>query len=675
MAVDINAASGGRVSVRSIAATSTGRLWVAVGDETANKIEMWYSDDSGASWTENTAAEITWSGAAGQNFALYIDADDHAHLVYDTSAPAIEYRRNKSISTTSAWTSATVVDNVDAGYSLPDMVAHREGTGWVAHLLYKADTSGAGQSMKWTPITITSADAITVGTKTTMASGVAISVGGIDFHHTSTDEKAIQSSTPHLYMVWTDDSKRVVFGKFTYSGGVWTASTARSIYTGASAPTVQMVFDGTRVVITAMDGTTVKLFERDAADTTTTTRTDGGTTLTGLSTTYDADQNVWYIGSASTDLKGLKFIRSTLAWATIETLDTDAPDLGVTTRRYAGNTVPIAFGTTTSSRVRYDTSTNNVAPSSPTWVNTDNVGADVGAALVLDWNFVDGNPADTQTAYTLRRQIGAGSYAYWKAGTSTWDAAVQKITSATSAVTLASGWGADGDANHKFAVLVYDNLDTVSPYSAELTVTPSVPSVPVITTPADAGTVASASLTAVWTCTSQATYRVELLNSAGTVTLWDSGTLTSTSVRDQLIAYSLINGTAYKVRVTTTNAEGLTATPDTNSFTVTYTLPATPTVTVTPNNTTGVITVASAHPTPGGGQPTVTSAEVWVRCTTARNYPDLERPVGGAGIRVAAGLTPGASWIDRACSSGIAYEYLVRGWADNGTFADSAWTA
>lgn len=240
---------------------------------------------------------------------------------------------------------------------------------------------------------------------------------------------------------------------------------------------------------------------------------------------------------------------------------------------------------------------------------------------------------------------------------------------------VASGWGADGDANHKFAVLVYDNLDTVSPYSAELTVTPSVPSVPVITTPTDGGTHGSASLTAVWTCTSQATYRVELLNSAGTVTLWDSGTLTSTSVRDQLIAYSLINGTAYKVRVTTTNAEGLTATPDTNSFTVTYTLPATPTVTVTPNNTTGVITVASAHPTPGGGQPTVTSAEVWVRCTTARNYPDLERPVGGAGIRVAAGLTPGAPWIDRACSSGIAYEYLVRGWADNGTFADSAWTA
>jgi hypothetical protein len=154
-------------------------------------------------------------------------------------------------------------------------------------------------------------------------------------------------------------------------------------------------------------------------------------------------------------------------------------------RRTGGNTIAIAYQGLRGG-ARFDQTYNNVAPSSPTWVNVDNIGADVGAALVLDWNFVDGNPADTQTAYTLRRQIGAGSYEYWKAGTSTWDAAVQKITSATSAVTLASGWGADGDANHKFAVLVYDNIDTVSPYSAELTVTPSVPAVPVITTPADA---------------------------------------------------------------------------------------------------------------------------------------------------------------------------------------------
>lgn len=675
MAVTITSVAASGTSPRSLQATSTGRLWVAVAHSSADIIEFWYSDDAGATWTENTAAQFAWSG--DQYFAFYIDADDHAHIAYDeTGTVALKYRRNKSISTTSAWSAASTVDSTTAlAYQWSDMVVHREGTGWKAHILYKRNTYAA-DLMLYAPITITSADVITVETKVTVDSDVGASngAGGIDFHHTASDEKAIQSSTPHLYMVWCDGSLSVNFAKYTYSSGTWTAGTTRTIYTGAATPSAQMVFDGSRVIITLVDGANVGLFERDAADTTTTTRS-GVAIPVASCVTYDNDSNVWIAGAYLGDLCVRKFVRSTLTWATTETVDTDNPANPLSMRRTGGNTIAIAYQDIGGGGTRFDQTFNNVAPSSPTWVNTDNVGADVGAALVLDWNFVDANPGDAQTAYTLRRQIGAGAYAYWKAGTSTWDAAVQKITSATSAVTLASGWGADGDANHKFAVLVYDNLDTVSPYSAELTVTPSVPSVPVITTPTDGGTVASASLTAVWTCTSQATYRVELLNSAGTVTLWDSGTLTSTSVRDQLIAYSLINGTAYKVRVTTTNAEGLTATPDTNSFTVTYTLPATPTVTVTPNNTTGVITVASAHPTPGGGQPTVTSAEVWVRCTTARNYPDLERPVGGAGIRVAAGLTPGASWIDRACSSGIAYEYLVRGWADNGTFADSAWTA
>ena len=677
MAVNITGVATSFVSPRSLQATSTGRLWVAAGDATANTIEFWYSDDAGVTWTENTAAQITWDGA--NYFAFYIDADDHAHIAYDeTATVALKYRRNKSISTTSAWSAASTVDSTTAtAYQWADLVAHREGTGWKAHILYKRNTTGT-DLMLYAPITITSADVITVETKVTVDSDVGASngAGGIDFHHTASDEKAIQSSTPHLYMVWGDGSLSVNFAKYTYSGGSWTAGTTRVIWTaGAALYAVSMVFDGTRVIIAAtVDSATMALFERDAADTTTTSRASTSSLLAQC-VTYDQESNVWIVGdNNSGDLYARKFVRSTLSWAASELVDTDEILGPAAMRRTGGNTIAIAYKAS-GTGARFDQTFNNVAPSSPTWVNTDNVGADVGAALVLDWNFVDGNPADTQTAYTLRRQIGAGSYAYWKAGTSTWDAAVQKITSATSAVTLASGWGADGDANHKFAVLVYDNLDTVSPYSAELTVTPSVPSVPVITTPTDGGTHGSASLTAVWTCTSQATYRVELLNSAGTVTLWDSGTLTSTSVRDQLIAYSLINGTAYKVRVTTTNAEGLTATPDTNSFTVTYTLPATPTVTVTPNNTTGVITVTPTQPTPGGGQPTVTSIDIFVRLSSAHTYPDLERPVGGAGIRIAAALPPSTAWVDRACSSGIAYEYLVRSWADNGTFADSAWTA
>lgn len=93
---------------RGIQATSTGRLWVAsmVGSST---VEFWYSDDTGTTWAKNASGSITT--VTGTMVSFYIDADDHAHVIYEASGPQLEYRRNKSISTTSAWSAATVVDN------------------------------------------------------------------------------------------------------------------------------------------------------------------------------------------------------------------------------------------------------------------------------------------------------------------------------------------------------------------------------------------------------------------------------------------------------------------------------------------------------------------------------------------------------------------------------------
>ena len=71
------------------------------------------------------------------------------------------------------------------------------------------------------------------------------------------------------------------------------------------------------------------------------------------------------------------------------------------------------------------------------------------------------------------------------------------------------------------------------------------------------------------------------------------------------------------------NAEGLTATPDTNSFSVSYTSPATPTVVVSASSALGKITITPPQPTPGGGQPTVTSIDIFVRLSSAHTSPDL----------------------------------------------------
>ena len=678
MAVTINATTTGVISWagHDLQVTSAGRWWVAIWDTATARIEMWYSDDSGATWAENTAARFSSVGVS-TNFAFYIDADDHAHVVYCvTGTVSLSYRRNKSISTTSAWSSATTVDNADLGYSDSDLVVHREGTGWVAHVVATHNVSGPDEAVVWTTVTISSTDVVAVGTRTTIESASGPPRRGtIDFHHTSTDEKAIQGATPHLYIVWTR-SLDLKFVKCTYSAGSWTKGTTRTIRSAGSAPSALSVFDGSRVIIASQEAGDLNLYERDAADTTTTTRAAGGATFTagGLgAVTYDASGNVWVVGVSVGDLKTRMFIRATLLWDVALTIDTDDAD-GWAFRRYAGNDIPVIFDSVTASRIRADSTSVNVAPSSPTWVNVDNAGADVGAALVLDWNFVDANPSDTQTAYTLRRQIGAGAYAYWRASDSTWQAGVQKVSTATSAVTLASAWGLDADANHKFAVLTYDLLDVVGPYSAELTVTPSTPSPPTITTPVNAGVVASASLTVVWTCASQSTLRVQLFDPSGFFPYWDSGVVSAAATRSQTIPYALVNGTSYKVRVTTTNAEGLAATPTTHDFSVSYTLPATPTLVVAPSITFAKVTIAPTQPTPGVGQPTVTSIDVLVRCVAGRSYPDRERPVGGDGIRVATGLPPSTVWVDYP-SAGVAYEYKVRAWGDNMTYSDSAWTA
>ena len=97
---------------------------------------------------------------------------------------------------------------------------------------------------------------------------------------------------------------------------------------------------------------------------------------------------------------------------------------------------------------------------------------------------------------------------------------------------------------------------------------------------------------------------------------------------------------------------------------------------VAANSTLGKITITPTQPTPSGGQPTVTSIDIYVRCAAGRTYASGERPVGGTGIRILAGsANVSTAWIDWACASGVAYEYMVRGWAADGTFSDSAWTA
>lgn len=684
MAVNVNGAAA-TIGNRSLCATSTGRLWQALLNSTT--IQMWYSDDSGATWTQNTSAQIT-GVTANTVCSLFIDADDHAHIAYVTTTnSAVEYRRMASISTSTSWASADPLTwTIIPTYTVAGIVAHREGTGWVAHtLVTKYDSGASVVSAQCIRLQIPASGANSVIDDTAVGSA-AIATGlvatGLDFHHTAASVTAIQGATPHIYAAWVTGANAQTV-KATYASGVWTWGTVRTLGTDvSSASHAAMIFDGSRVLMPvriASSTPTMKLYERDAADTTTTARTLTSVTIVTVNVTYDGNEDVWLFGD--TDLnpgagetRYKVYDRSADTWGSETTVEAEVNTGNmVTVRRGGGYDMDAVWGITGS--VRFERTGAPHPPTAPTWVTpVDFAGADVGASLVLDWTFNDPHPSDTQGKYAVRRQIGAGTLYYWRASDSTWQTSETANVSATTSLTLASSWGADGDANHKYAVKTWDSGYTEGVYGVELTVVPSTPDLPTITTPTDAASWVTSSITVVWTATTQTTYLVELLNSAGTTVLWSSGTLSSTSVRSQAVSYTLANGVSYKARVTTANDEGLVGTADTNSFSVAYTGPATPTLTVTGNTPAGAITVEHTNPTPTGSQPDVTSVDIFVRCT-AGTYPDGERPVAGNGIRVKTGLAPDADWIDYAPASGRAYQYMVRAYGDNGTTGDSAWTA
>jgi hypothetical protein len=304
----------------------------------------------------------------------------------------------------------------------------------------------------------------------------------------------------------------------------------------------------------------------------------------------------------------------------------------------------------------------NTPPSTPTWATSPGV-RDIAASLALDWDFVDPDAGDVQSLYALKRDIG-GTVRWWN-GTD-WSATTETyVATAVTIVTLAAGWGADADATHLYSVRTKDEAGLPSAaYSATLAIIPSAKSNPTIDTPADAGTVATSHLPVTWTVAQQSEYRLEILNSAGTVVLWDSGWVVSTGLRAfDITAYTLVNGTSYKVRLTTKNTEGLASTPDTNSFSVVFVAPAAPTVLVIADSTDGFMYVDVTNPTPTGGQPAVTENRVW------------RRPAGdtGNGIRVAVGVANNGAFTDWLVGHLEELEYRIETIGANGTSAFSAW--
>jgi len=292
----------------------------------------------------------------------------------------------------------------------------------------------------------------------------------------------------------------------------------------------------------------------------------------------------------------------------------------------------------------------NAAPNAPTLTApVGNVTIDRNVLQRFSWTFSDPDAGQTQSKYDLQyRLVGAGT---WTTVTGTTVNNFHDFAAATFAA------GA-----YEWQVRTYDNLGLVGLYSASGFFTAgNLPAGPTITAPVNNSTIATASTTLTWSYPTQQAHQVRVLDAADAI-IYDSGVFEQPATRSAFLELPTNNVTR-KLQVRVRDA-GLFSPYSTVTVTVSYTSPATPTVTVVSNNSTGAISVTATHPAPGAGVPTVTSVDVYRRLIVET----------GDGIRVAAARTPTSTFLDYAVASGQPYEYRVRANGSTGASSYSAWT-
>ncbi|ESU71177.1 hypothetical protein T260_15140 [Geobacillus thermopakistaniensis] len=285
----------------------------------------------------------------------------------------------------------------------------------------------------------------------------------------------------------------------------------------------------------------------------------------------------------------------------------------------------------------------NQAPTVPTNLSpSGGTPRDRASIIRLSWQHNDAN-GDPQAKFDLQwRQQGA----------QTWNTVTQ--------VTTNQYWDAPANTfprgTIEWQVRTYDQAGLSSPYSNIQTFfAGDKPTSPTITDPSNGATVPVANPVVQWSSVGQTAYHVKLLDVNDTL-LWEAQ-VTSTN-KAQTIQYNLANNTDYKIQVAIQNADNLWSDFVTVNIHVSYTPPAVPIVSTTKGE--GIITITIDNPTPTGTQPNVSYNEVYRRKQGESTW-----------TRIATNIPADTSFVDYTPASGQVYEYFVRAWGTNGTYADS----
>ncbi len=407
--------------------------------------EFHYSTDDGETWALGgsfaSGSARTYTG----NGSFFIDLDDYAHAVYkDHNDGYIYYRRGTPNAGRTSWTwsAATAVRSNTSG-DFPDIVAHREGTGWMAHIVlsFLVTSPGTANGAGHYPLTITSGGAVSLGSIGTLGlhSRNSHTYPSIDFNHTG-DGKTVAGGTPHLYAAWSTGGSGggdgIRFKKATYSGGSWTWGTEREIdntrYVFNTNYWLNCLFDGTRVILVgSLTGSSydVMLYERDSADTVTTTRlllddqdASAGAVaaqpfITG-SATYDGNGDVYISGrfneSSTAKVGYRKWVRATTALDPVVVIDVSANFAPYVSAKRGFSNGRIEFIYTDGTTSPYNVTYGSIIPrTANTWGAGPVTNAGTASSkTITDW------PADADTYQyaiaTADALGGLGAYTAWR---------------------------------------------------------------------------------------------------------------------------------------------------------------------------------------------------------------------------------------------------------------------
>jgi hypothetical protein len=633
--------------VKSPFAGQTNYYYCAIRTAT-DTLTIYRSTDGAATW--GSFASFTHTGLQEWS-SIVVDDHNYLHVGYRIGTGTYDqlYYRRLNI-TTVAWSGGTSLTGQDAnagtigsrwqGVDIA-VVRSTDGTYAIAVAAAYSDTTPQyGMYVCGVAIsaggTITSANTLIQSYRGWLTAGTSPGRSGvsIEIEHNGDGVTSGGSYSPNLWIAYGRASVRMVKLTWKGTGNGWLGPSGA---TTVANPTPAGDYQEGRwtgrewlmPTTSPDDSTTVRVYQRNQANTVTTTY-DTPVLTTGVvkysAVSYDlATKNirVYAVGTSTNVLYYVDYNRVAGTWSSWATVVATAvltgTEWGIGRGGNSGNSrhnvVTGASGApNTYTHTQQATS---AAPSVSAFVTagqayTNGSAANVGAALPLAWTFSDIDSGDTQGSYALSRQIGAGTVNYWNATSSTWGASEVQNTSTTQGVTLATAWGVDGDSPHQYKVKVWDSAGVVAPgYSQALTLYPSAVVNPAFTAPASGGTITTDTVTISWTAAEQTGARIVLVS--GGVTVYDSGAMIGYVSTSFVPPIKLPNGTTYTITLYTYNNDKLASTGQTRTFSVAYAPPVAPQSTFVGSPTLGTIAVTAVNLTAAGTQPSTLSQDLYRR--------------------------------------------------------------